>query len=116
MKNKKVIYIVGSIVLLILIGIVACKTLILNTPLKIEKAAYLYIDSDDNIDSVYTKLKKDFHTSGITGLRMLISCSNYAENIHEGAYKSTDNQPFMVFFQFHTVSTRTHIEPFRPCL
>lgn len=93
MKNKKVIYIVGSIVLLILIGIVACKTLILNTPLKIEKAAYLYIDSDDNIDSVYTKLKKDFHTSGITGLRMLISCSNYAENIHEGAYKlkPTDN-------------------------
>lgn len=72
MKNKKVIYIVGSIVLLILIGVVACKTLILNTPLKIEKAAYLYIDSDDNIDSVYTKLKKDFHTSGITGLRMLI--------------------------------------------
>ena len=59
MKNKKVIYIVGSIVLLILIGVVACKTLILNTPLKIEKAAYLYIDSDDNIDSVYTKLKKD---------------------------------------------------------
>ena len=71
MKNKKVIYIVGSIVLLILIGIVACKTLILNTPLKIEKAAYLYIDSDDNIDSVYTKLKKDFHTSGITGVRTL---------------------------------------------
>lgn len=93
MKNKKVIYIVGSIVLLILIGVVACKTLILNTPLKIEKAAYLYIDSDDNIDSVYTKLKKDFHTSDITGLRMLISCSNYAENIHEGAYKlkPTDN-------------------------
>ena len=41
MKNKKVIYIVGSIVLLILIGVVAGKTLILNTPLKIEKAAYL---------------------------------------------------------------------------
>ena len=42
-------------------------------------------------NSVYTKLKKDFHTSDITGLRMLISCSNYAENIHEGAYKLKPN-------------------------
>ena len=59
MKNKKAIYIIGSIVLLVLIGSIACAFLLFSTPLKIEKATYLYIDNDDNIDSVYTKLKKD---------------------------------------------------------
>lgn len=57
-ENKKAIYIIGSIVLLVLIGSIACVFLLFSTPLKIEKATYLYIDNDDNIDSVYTKLKK----------------------------------------------------------
>ena len=87
MKNKKAIYIVGSIVLLVLIGSIACAFLLFSTPLKIEKATYLYIDNDDNIDSVYTKLKKDCHASSLTGLRLMTACSNYADNIHAGAYK-----------------------------
>ena len=87
MKNKKAIYIVGSIVLLVLIGSIACAFLLFSTPLKIEKATYLYIDNDDNIDSVYTKLKKDCHASSLTGLRLMTACSNYANNIHAGAYK-----------------------------
>lgn len=87
MKKKKAIYIVGSIVLLVLIGSIACAFLLFSTPLKIEKATYLYIDNNDNIDSVYTKLKKDCHASSLTGLRLMTACSNYADNIHAGAYK-----------------------------
>ena len=87
MKNKKAIYIIGSIVLLVLIGNIACAFLLFSTPLKIEKATYLYIDIDDNIDSVYTKLKKDCQASSLAGLHLMTACSNYADNIHAGAYK-----------------------------
>ena len=71
MKNKKAIYIIGSIVLLVLIGSIACAFLLFSTPLKIEKATYLYIDNDDNIDSVYTKLKKDCQAYSLAGLNLM---------------------------------------------
>lgn len=98
MKNKKAIYTAVIAAILIVGSLIACKTLLLNTPLKIEKATFLYIDNDDNIDSVYIKLQRDLHASSLSGFRLLTKFSSYAEHIHEGAYKLTpDNNTWDLF-------------------
>ena len=50
---------------------------------------YLYIDKDDNIDSVVTKLSPIASTHGMQGLRTLIRHSQYAKHIRTGRYEIT---------------------------
>lgn len=87
MKKKTLFIALGILLLLAASGITALYTCILNRPLRIDKPTYIYIDTDDNIDSVYYKLENHLLASGTTGFRMLVSYSHYAENIHTGAYR-----------------------------
>lgn len=48
--------------------------------------AYLYIDSDDTIDSVFLKLDEIGTSNGATGFRTIARHSSYPENIHTGRY------------------------------
>ena len=48
--------------------------------------AYLYIDSDDTIDSVFVKLDEIGTSNGVTGFRTIARHSSYPENIHTGRY------------------------------
>ena len=43
-----------------------------------------------------------------------LTCRNAAWNLSTQTCR-TDNQSFVIFFQFHTVGTRTHIESLGPC-
>lgn len=51
-----------------------------------KETQYVYIDSDDNIDSVYTKLSAKASGRGIACFKMLVRHSKYAENINTGRY------------------------------
>lgn len=51
-----------------------------------EETAYLYIDEDDNVDSVCVKLSKLSNAHGMTAFRTLVRHSSYKENIHTGRY------------------------------
>ena len=47
---------------------------------------YLYIDNDDNADSVLAKLKPIAPEHAMTGLSMMMRHTGYCENIHTGRY------------------------------
>lgn len=50
------------------------------------ETAYIYIDADDNQDSVFTKLKSLSSNHGLNGFKTIVRHSKYAENIHTGRY------------------------------
>ena len=50
------------------------------------ETAYVYIDDDDNADSVFVKLTPIASSHGITGLRTLIRHCDYHEKVHSGRY------------------------------
>ena len=47
---------------------------------------YVYIDQDDNIDSVYTKVGAVSKGRCMTGFKLLAGSGKYADNIHKGRY------------------------------
>lgn len=47
---------------------------------------YVYIDADDNVDSVYAKLNDVGNSHGLTALHMLMRHTGYADNIRTGRY------------------------------
>lgn len=51
-----------------------------------DETRYVYIDNDDNIDSVYTKLADATKASSLSGFKMLVEHSNYAAHIRTGRY------------------------------
>ena len=52
-----------------------------------DEVEYVYIDKDDNIDSVYQKLKPIATEHGMAGLKTLIRHSSYDKNIRTGRYQ-----------------------------
>lgn len=89
MKKKRLL-IGGSILFLILAsGIITGYACLMNQPLGIEKSTFLYIDNDDNIDSVCYKLEHRLHARRLTGFRLLAFQSDYTNHIHSGAYLFT---------------------------
>ena len=59
---------------------------------------YLYIDNDDNIDSVYNKLAVISKKHSMTGFRTIVRHSSYGDNIHTGRFEiTTSNGPLAVF-------------------
>ena len=51
-----------------------------------EKTVYLYIDDDDNVDSVFAKVKPFATDAGMTGFSTLVRHSSYDEHIRTGRY------------------------------
>ena len=51
-----------------------------------EETAYLYIDRDDNIDSVYTKMAPICNSHAFGGFKTLVRHGSYADHIHTGRY------------------------------
>lgn len=101
MKTMKLIFgVLGAVLLSILVF--GGLTLVYH-PLNIEKASFIYIDEDDNIDSVNVKLSKDLGMARISGFRLMSLAGGYAKRIHPGAYrfKPTDTS-WRVFRQLQT--------------
>lgn len=69
------------------------------TPLsKSKETVYVYIDEDDDIDSVYTKLSPLSSKHGLNAFRTMVRHSSYSDNIRSGRYAIESNDgAFMVF-------------------
>lgn len=66
-------------------------------PFHISESKYLYIDTDDTVDSVYCKIQLTGNTEDIDGFKFLSLHKNYAERIKTGRYeiKPTDNNRYL---------------------
>ena len=51
-----------------------------------DKPQYVFIDSDDNIDSIYVKVQKESRSHPMKAFRWLCSMSSYPEHIKVGKY------------------------------
>lgn len=69
---------------------------------------YIYIDRDDNIDSVYHKLKVTASPGRMSGLYWMARLKQYPEHIHTGRYAIHPNDN--VYHVFNRLS-RGHQEP-----
>ena len=60
---------------------------------------YVYIDNDDTIDSVYTKLSEVSKASAMTGFKTLVRHSKYAGSIRSGRYAVRPGEGAFVVFR-----------------
>ena len=86
MKKKSVILSI-SVLLLVTIGGVTIISLLTSHPIHSPLSRYLYIDEDDNFDSICVKMEKNLGAKSLNGLKFLGLCSKYKNHIHTGAYQ-----------------------------
>ena len=99
MKTRKHLYIGIIIVLVILAGIAGGRIycLFFSKPFQLSDTQYLYIDADDNIDSVYHQINIIGKPKSMKGFRILAEKEDYANHIKTGKYaiKPTDNMRYL---------------------
>ena len=83
----------GLLVILALIGFY-----LLAPVSSADETRYLYIDSDDTQDSVIVKMEALGHGYGLTGLRIMMRHSSYADNIRTGRYAIEPSEGAVVVF------------------
>lgn len=64
-----------------------------------DETHYVYIDNDDTIDSVYSKLSDVSKASSMTGFKTLVRHSKYADNIRTGRYAVRPGEGAFVVFR-----------------
>jgi len=63
------------------------------------KTSYIYIDKDDNIDSVYSKLDTIAESHCLHAFKILVRHSGYAEKIRTGRYAIKDGEGALKVFR-----------------
>lgn len=95
--KKTTVTILCLLLLPVAIG-TAGYALFFNHPFRSSPKTFLYIDTDDTIDSVYSKIEDKLHPSTLSGFRILSSLYGYAGNIYPGAYRiHTDHTTWEAF-------------------
>lgn len=100
MNKKKRNIILGLGLTLILAGATCAGTIyhyFFAAPFQLTETTYLYIDRDDNIDSVYHKIIVTGHPKQMFGFEYQAEKNNYAEHIRTGKYaiKPGDNMRYL---------------------
>lgn len=81
--SKAYLYAAAAIVLAI--GAL-CYYYLFTSLSKSEQVEYVYIDNDDTVDSVFTKIEPHANRAGMMALRILARHSSYSKHIHTGRY------------------------------
>ena len=98
--NKRKIFIISSIVLVALLGLGAAFYFsILGSVMTNEKAGYILIDNDDNIDSVRSKIESVGKPSSMRGFNLLNDYTDYEQNIRIGRYKVSPDITMLALFR-----------------
>ena len=98
MKKRNLTILASFLIIVAVAGAIAGYASLFNRPLKIDKPTFIYIDNDDNIDSVYHKLQTCLHASNLTGFRLLATYTDYDKHIHTGAYRfNPETQTWNIF-------------------
>ncbi len=80
--------------------LVALMAYCLFAPLsKSKETVYIYIDNDDTIDSLSTKLSNDCNALGSAALTILTRHSKYKDNMRSGRYEITPSMGSLQFFR-----------------
>jgi len=99
MQKKKIVYIVLPAICII--GIVAALCVYFFSSVnKGEKSEFLYIDSDDNCDSIFYKLSPFSNVRALSAFKIIVRHTDYAENIKTGRYEIVPGDgPISVFYK-----------------
>ncbi|MBE6287475.1 MAG: endolytic transglycosylase MltG [Mediterranea massiliensis] len=92
MKKKKITL---AIITIALIGIIAGALMyyyLFSPQFFPQKTTYLYIDRNDNIDSIYHKVKKIGNAKNITAFKWMSKYRKYDKHIHTGRYAIRRNE------------------------
>ncbi len=85
--NRKVTWGLACVLAVLTIGGVSVLSMLTSHPIQSPVARFLYIDEDDNFDSICVKMERDLDMRSLTGFKLLSACTNYKEHIHTGAYR-----------------------------
>lgn len=92
MKSKmKKIWMVTGICLCLLLAGTGTAWLLFSTPFQLSKTVYVYIDEDDNADSVCYKVEKAGKPHTMTGFRLMARLKKYGDSPRTGRYAIQPN-------------------------
>ena len=112
MKKKKTAYLSSAIgCLIVVIGIV-CYFLFASIA-KNEGVSYLFIDDDDDMDSVSVKLSEIATPTGVCAVRTLARHMGYTDKIRTGRYLLDDDINALQFFRNLRKAEENAIKSFR---
>lgn len=97
-KKRRVIIVIIAILVVLAIG-TAFSFSIFGRVMNNEKAGYLFIDKDDNIDSVRAKIEEVGNPSKMTGFDILTKYTDYDKNIRIGRYKVASDISMLTLFR-----------------
>ena len=97
MRKKYIFLIVGIILVVVATGITGIIT-VMNHPFRIEKNTYLYIDANDNTDSICHKLTTQLQASSLKGFKLLTTVGGL-DPIHPGAYRFSQSDNCLTVYR-----------------
>ena len=95
-KNKKIL--IGAILGIILFGIAGAAHIyyyFFAQPFQITDTTYIYIDRDDDVDSVYYKIAEAGNPKQMHGFESLVRYQGYTPKTGRYAIKPTDNMRYL---------------------
>ena len=98
MKKKTRRIIISASLAILLLGIAGIAHIyyyFFAQPFQITETAYIYIDRDDNIDSVYQKIIKTGNPKQMHGFESLVKYKGYTPKTGRYAIKPTDNMRYL---------------------
>ena len=78
-------------------------------PYQVAKTAYLFIDRDDNQDSVMTKIAKEGKPNHTKGLSLLMRRGKYSNRIHTGKYAIKPADTHRTLYQRLSIGDQTPV-------
>ena len=96
--NRKGINAIIVLLVVLTIAGISVLSMLTSHPIQSPVARYLYIDEDDNLDSICIKMERDLGAQSLTGLKLLANFTSYKEHIHTGAYRfGQDDHTLKIF-------------------
>ena len=98
MKKKTRRIIISASLAILLLGIAGIAHIyyyFFAQPFQITETAYIYIDRDDNVDSVYQKIIKTGNPKQMHGFESLVKYKGYTPKTGRYAIKPTDNMRYL---------------------
>ena len=85
-KKKNIFFIIIALMIIIICWTSILYYYLLAPQFYPTKTVYIYVDRDDNLDSVYNKVKANGKPQNFTGFKWMAQYKKYASNIHTGCY------------------------------
>lgn len=86
-------------ILIVIVAIVLVSAYILFKPLSCSQTAYLYVDNDDNVDSVACKIEKADVGASVPMFRLMAVLDGYGDHIRMGRYELSSNMSTLTLFR-----------------